>query len=92
MAHRRQNAIARSELVSVVAELAAARLRSGMSQRELSRRLDLHDMTVMRLELGRRDLTLIEFVDLAREIGEEPWELLRRALGGGDSRQPTRNP
>ena len=63
-----------------LAELATARQRLGLSQRELSRRLELHPMTVMRLESGRRDLTLVEFVDLARTLGEEPGELLRRAL------------
>jgi transcriptional regulator with XRE-family HTH domain len=64
----------------VVAALAESRERQGISQRELSRRLDMHEMTIMRLELGRRDLTLGEFIEFAKVLDEEPWELLKRAL------------
>jgi transcriptional regulator with XRE-family HTH domain len=63
----------------VVTVLAAARERMGISQRELSRRLDLHSMTVMKIELGRRDLTIGEFIAMARALGEDPGELLARA-------------
>ncbi len=64
----------------MVAVLADAREKQGISQRELSRRLDMHPMTIMRLENGKRDLTLGEFITIATALGEEPGEVLRRAL------------
>lgn len=82
LAHRRKQ-FPSTELTAVVAALAASRERQGISQRELSRRLDLHPMTIMRLELGRRDLTLAEFIDFARALGEVPADLLARALENG---------
>jgi transcriptional regulator with XRE-family HTH domain len=80
LAHRLKP-YASDELAAVVSVLAAARERMGISQRELSRRLDLHEMAVMKLELGRRDLSLGEFISMAKALGEDPAELLGRSLG-----------
>jgi len=41
----------------------------------------MHPTTIMRIELGRRDLTLGEFISIATELEEEPAALLQRALG-----------
>jgi hypothetical protein len=40
----------------------------------------MHPMTVMRLEHGKRDLTLGEFIAIAVELGEDPAEMLKKAL------------
>lgn len=66
----------------MVDALAALRQKRGMSQRELSRRLDLHAMTIMQIETGGRNLTLVEFFDIARELEADPVEVLRGVFGG----------
>ncbi|HWA83096.1 MAG TPA: helix-turn-helix transcriptional regulator [Fimbriimonadaceae bacterium] len=58
----------------------AARLEAGLSQRELSRRLGMHEMTMMRFANGERMLDIIEFVDVARQLGKEPGEFLTAIL------------
>jgi transcriptional regulator with XRE-family HTH domain len=79
LAHRRKT-FPSEELAAVVGVIADVRERQGISQRELSRRLDFHEMTIMRLENGKRDLTLGEFIAIAAELGEDPADLLSRAL------------
>lgn len=64
----------------MIAVLATARKKQGLSQRELPRRLDLHPMTIMRLELGRRDLTFVEFLEISSVLSEDPADVLRLAL------------
>ena len=65
----------------MVAALAAVRQKRGVSQRELSTRLDLHPMTIMQIENGGRNLTLVEFFDIARELEADPVEVLRGVFG-----------
>lgn len=80
MAHRRKKTIPKETQISVIAVLATARKKQGLSQRELPRRLDLHPMTIMRLELGRRDLTFVEFLEISSVLSEDPADVLRLAL------------
>ncbi len=63
----------------MVAVLASLRQKEGLSQRELSRRLGLHIMTVAKIESGFRNLSLTEFLDIAGELGADPSEVLRMA-------------
>lgn len=81
MAERRNDHAHRDDLRAIVAALASLRQKRGVSQRELSRRLGLHVMTVSKIESGFRNLTLPEFLDIARELGSDPKEVLRAALG-----------
>lgn len=37
-------------------------------------------MTIMRLELGRRDLTFVEFLEISSVLSEDPADVLRLAL------------
>lgn len=66
----------------MVTALAAVRQKRGVSQRELSTRLDLHPMTIMQIENGGRNLTLVEFFDIARALETDPIEMLRGVFGG----------
>ena len=63
-----------------MAALASLRQKQGVSQRELSRRLGLHVMTVSKIESGFRNLTVPEFLDIARDLGADPSDVLRAAL------------
>lgn len=55
-------------------------MKVGMSQRELSRKMGLYDMAIMELERGGRGLQVTELVDAAKILGEDPADLLQRAL------------
>lgn len=63
-----------------MAALASLRQKRGLSQRELSRRLGLHVMTVSKIESGFRNMSLPEFLDIARELKADPAEVLRSAF------------
>ena len=55
-------------------------MEAGVSQRELSRHLGLHEMTMMRFANGERMLDVLELIDVARALGVSPAQLLRNAL------------
>jgi len=85
LAHRRQRTIPNEELKAIVVVLAALRKKRGLSQRQLSRQLNMHPMTIMRLELDRRDLTLVEYLEIANALGEDPAVVLAQALRGNSA-------
>jgi transcriptional regulator with XRE-family HTH domain len=66
----------RPEKERIIRAVEAAREEAGLSQRELSRRLGLHEMTIMRFANGERMLDILEFVDIARALGRKPGEFL----------------
>jgi transcriptional regulator with XRE-family HTH domain len=66
----------RPEKEKIIGAVEAAREEAGLSQRELSRRLGLHEMTIMRFANGERMLDILEFVDIARALGRKPGEFL----------------
>lgn len=65
---------------AIVAALREARLEAGLSQRELSRLLKEDHTFINTIELLRRDLTVAEFVEIAKVLKKDPLELLRKAL------------
>jgi transcriptional regulator with XRE-family HTH domain len=60
--------------------LVAARKGAGLSQEELARRLKRSQSFVAKMETGERRIDVVEFVEIARALGQEPTELLARAL------------
>lgn len=54
------------------------RERRGLTQLELGKRLDRDQLFVSRFESGRRQINVIEFLDIARGIGVDPIRLLRK--------------
>lgn len=65
---------------TLCAVLVAARKGAGLSQEELARRLKRSQSFVAKMETGERRIDVVEFVEIARALGQEPTELLARAL------------
>jgi transcriptional regulator with XRE-family HTH domain len=65
---------------AVLAAVADARRTARLSQRQLSERLGEAVNYVQRIESGERGLQVSEFIEVARAIGIDPVELLRRCI------------
>jgi plasmid maintenance system antidote protein VapI len=70
----------RAEVERLIQVVEAARREKDISQRALARALGLHEMTVMRFVNGERTLDVLEFIDVCRELGKDPCEMLRLVL------------
>jgi transcriptional regulator with XRE-family HTH domain len=71
-----------AECQALVAELLIAeRKKAGLRQGDLARKLGQHQSWLSRLESGGRDLKLCEFFQIARAIGFNPHQALRRVFG-----------
>jgi ribosome-binding protein aMBF1 (putative translation factor) len=66
-------------LVEVIVE---AREAAGLSQRTLAAKLKRSGSFVWKMESQEHRVDVLEFVDIARAVGVEPLELLRRVLEG----------
>ena len=58
--------------------LTEARLRAGLTQAVLARRLGRPQSFVAKCETGERRIDVIEFIELAEALGEEPTCLLEQ--------------
>ena len=65
---------------AILAAVRDARRAAGLSQRELSERLGEAVNYVQRIESGERGLQVSEFIEIARAVGIDPVELLRRCI------------
>lgn len=65
---------------AIIDAIAVARRDAGLSQRQLSERLRQAINFMQRIESGERDISVAEFITIARAVGIDPCELLRRAL------------
>lgn len=61
-------------------ELRALRERHRLTQEEVARRLGKPQSFVSKYEGGERRLSVIEFIDVVRAIGEEPASALRKII------------
>ena len=66
-------------LVDVIVD---ARQAAGLSQRALATKLKRSGSFVWKMESQEHRVDVLEFVDIARAVGVEPLELLRRVLEG----------
>jgi len=66
-----------------MAALIAARESSGLTQRELAKRLNRAHSFVGKIESGERQLNVLEFCEYAGWLGVEPAEILRSVLKKG---------
>lgn len=64
----------------LVETLRAARQKSGLTQTELAHRIGRNQAFVSLIERGQRRVDLIEFMNLARAMGEHPQDLFAAAL------------
>jgi len=66
--------------LAIMKAIAGARQRANLSQRELSALLHQGPTFVQRIESGDRDVTVAEFILIARALSIEPSELLDEAV------------
>jgi transcriptional regulator with XRE-family HTH domain len=65
---------------AIIDAIAGARREAAFSQRQLSERLGEAINFMQRIESGERDVSVAEFIMIARVIDIDACELLRRAL------------
>ena len=65
---------------AIVAALREVRIEADLSQRQLAAKLKEPVNLIQRIEALERDVTVAEFVEIAKTLGVDPVELLRRAL------------
>ena len=68
------------EYRAAVEAMRQRRLDLGLSQREVSRRLDKPPSFLNKIELLERRIDVLEFLHLARALGDEPKELLAKVV------------
>ena len=65
---------------ALLSALTKARTKAGLTQRELSHRLDRAHSFVGKIESGERQLNVLEFCDYASALGVDAADLLRSVL------------
>lgn len=65
---------------ALVAALKAARENSGITQRELARRLDRAHSFVGKIESGERQLNVLEFCQYVETLGADAADLIRTVV------------
>jgi ribosome-binding protein aMBF1 (putative translation factor) len=65
---------------AVVSAIAQARESAGLSQRQLAAKLNEPSNWIQRIESLERRVDVAEFIAIAKAVGADPVELLRRAL------------
>ena len=68
------------QVEQLVTVIAAARMKAGISQRQLSRQLGLHEVTVGRIERGVRRMSVTEFLQICTILDLSPVDLLKSVL------------
>lgn len=66
--------------LAIIEAIAQARRDAGISQRKLSARLKEGPLFMQRIESGRRDVGVVEFITIARAVSIDPCHLLSRSL------------
>jgi transcriptional regulator with XRE-family HTH domain len=64
----------------LIGVLVAAREGAGLTQRDLAARLRRPHSFVGRMEAGVRRIDVIEFIEIARVLGVDPRQLLKKIL------------
>jgi ribosome-binding protein aMBF1 (putative translation factor) len=62
--------------VALCQALVDARIKAGLSQKELADKLRHHQSFVARVESGERRIDVVELIALSRAIGFNPFEVL----------------
>ena len=66
--------------LALMTVLRAARLEAGLTQAQLAERMDRPQSFVAKIEVGERQLGVVEFVGYAEALGLTPPELLARII------------
>jgi transcriptional regulator with XRE-family HTH domain len=67
---------------ALMAAMTAARLRAGLTQRDLAARIGRAHSFIGKIESGERQLNILEFCELADALGLKPEKLLGRVIRG----------
>ena len=68
----------RAQYQALCASLVAARTEAGLTQEQLARRLQKPQSFVSKYERGERRLDVVEFVAVARAIGVDPCDIIKK--------------
>lgn len=66
---------------ALMAAIATARHRAGLTQRDLAKRLGRAHSFIGKIESGERQLNVLEFCELADALGVNPRELFAKVVG-----------
>ena len=65
---------------AIVDAISDTRREAGLSQRQLSEKLNQAVNFIQRIESGERDISVAEFIAIAIALKADPCDMLRRAL------------
>ena len=65
---------------AIVDAISATRQEAGLSQRQLSEKLNQAVNFIQRIESGERDISVAEFIGIAIALKVDPCDMLRKAL------------
>lgn len=75
-----RKSLERTEQDHVRQVIAEARKAAGLSQRELSKRLEQSAPYIYLIERGERTVDIVEFLDISRALGQDPAVLFKQVL------------
>lgn len=65
---------------ALIATIVQARKAAGLTQRQLASKLKRSNSFVWKIEAGERRVDLLEFIELARCLGQDPLQMFARLL------------
>jgi transcriptional regulator with XRE-family HTH domain len=65
---------------ALIATIIQARKGAGLTQRELAARLKRSNSFVWKIEAGERRVEVLEFIELARCLGQDPVKMFARVV------------
>ena len=65
---------------SLIATIVQARKAAGLTQRQLAAKLRRSNSFVWKIEAGERRVDLLEFIEIARSLGQDPMQMFARVL------------
>jgi len=71
---------------ALIATIIQARKAAGLTQRQLATRLNRSNSFVWKIEAGERRVEVLEFIEIARCLGEDPVQMFARVLRGASVR------
>ena len=66
---------------ALITTIIQARKSAGLTQRQLAARLKRSNSFVWKIEAGERRVDLLEFIEIARCLDQDPLQMFARALG-----------
>jgi transcriptional regulator with XRE-family HTH domain len=80
-----QKSLKSKEYARLIAILVAARRETGVRQQELAKKLGRPQSFVAKYEGGERRIDVVEFVAIARALGQDPIKMFRNFIAGEEA-------